>query len=332
MHVGERDHHLGLSTLTVALAATSVARGVAARPLDEYHPMLFGRRDRTSAMTHLVSDVAGAKDICIVSHHSRPPQEGKDGFVARSQDNHEVYARQHGYPYRRFGGRVSGSNFQNPGRGQLHDKVGGGGHWQKFSALATVADEASAEGIPLCRWLMWIDSDAIVTNRAITLESIIHHFAEAENRPKDVILAQESSGWATNVINSGVFFVKNSWEGRAFLEGCARLYDRYKDINMYDQNAVQDYAFHRDPTTLKLEDHDTVLSQLRPRIAVAAQRVFNAFYWVNEAGEGLITLPAVYPAAVANWQPCDFIGHLPGLAPPDRLAAMDVMLQSENRC
>ena len=317
---------------TLALGWRCVDAGRLPPSQDRFEPgrsILFGTKDHGRAYEALLSDNLGDKDICIVSHHSRASRDASDDFEAYSLGNHLDYALRHNYHYYRFQGRISGDNFLDTEAGGVEDVRGGGAYWQKLSAVAAMADRSDDQGMPICRWLMWIDSDAIFTNFHVSIESILREYGQRGRQRKEVIVARETAGWPHNLINSGVFFVRNSWQGRAFLEGVARSHDQgYRGSVLPDQDGMTHYAVGIDPSLLEESNHATALAHLRPEIGIAPQRAFNSFYWVDVRGRPTIATTERFRPQRAAWHPGDFVGHFAGVKPASaRLTGMIEMTE-----
>jgi hypothetical protein len=88
---------------------------------------------------------------------------------------------------------------------------------------------------------------------------------------------------------------------------------------MTEQDAVQHYAFNRNPSLIDLSMRPMFEAHLRVNIALVPQRTFNSFYWPTSPATGI-------------WQPCDFIGHIPGGTPQERFDAMQEMKTRSHQC
>ena len=276
-----------------ALALTSPL--CRAQPLDRD---LFDGSGHNDAMRMAVNRYMGPRDVCLVDFH----MPNDDVMAEFSTKNHARYAQAHGYSYYGFEGRVSGERFVNPARGTLDGRFGGGLTWQKLSALAAVAVQIRVDHLPRCAWLMWLDTDAVFTNLNKPVGPIIEQYASDDQH---VLLARDSTGYDDSFVNSGVFFVRNSWQGRAFLQDVESLYEKYKEGPLTDQYAIQEVAFGRDPRGLLMTERALMESGLRPHIALAPQRAFNSFVRDELDPESLVL-------DESNWQPCDLIVHMAG--------------------
>jgi hypothetical protein len=308
-------------TQALTVGACLIARGAQPAQANSAGDF-YDHLDHAEVMRHLVRRSQGSVDICVINVH-RPASDADGDFAAAAKRNHQAYAERHGYKYFGFEGRLSGSRFINPDEGGINERLGGGWNWQKLAALAAVSELVGPERMPECRWMMWIDTDAIYSNPKIKIESIIGRFAGKGANAADVLLAREDAGYTGDFINSGVFLVKNSWGGRAFIEGSSQTYEKYKSRWLQDQDGIHDYVFYRDPFGLSLAERALVEAHTRPGITVTPQRAFDAFYWPNPPDH---TLPS------ALWQPCDFVGHLAGATAFDRIEGMRNMTEFSKHC
>ena len=300
-------------------AAATVGNGVLGA--DAYERELFANPHHPYAMGKLDRRLDGAKRVCIVDLHMPSDKSYANLTVA----NHEAYAREHDYSYLGFTGRVSGPLFINAPRGPLSDRYGGGLTWQKLSAMAAASDLLMPDGMPQCETLLWTDTDAIFTNFNIPIERIVGRFADHGVIPKDVILTHESTDYSDSFINSGVWIIKNTWGGRAFLENVAKLYPHHKEGPLTDQNAIQEYAFGRDPRGHDMVERSVIEAGLRQEIVVVPQRVMNSFRWVNSEH-------ADHSLPGSEWMPCDFIGHAAGIPNELRIEGLTHMLSTVADC
>ncbi len=306
--------------LTAGLCAAA-AVGTGGVSAQAYQRDLFIDPQHPHAMDKLDRRYDGIKKTCVVDLHM--PHD--KNFANLTVVNHEAYAREHGYSYLGFTGRISGPLFINTARGPLNDRYGGGLTWQKLSAMAAVSDLLLPNGFPQCETLLWTDTDAIFTNFNIPIDGIVHRFTDDAPVPKDVILTREHSDYSDSFVNSGVWIIKNTWGGRAFLEGVAKLYPYHKEGPLTDQNAIQEYAFGRDPRGHDMSERAVIESGLRQEIVLVPQRVLNSFRWVG-SGHEPYSLPG------SEWMPCDFVGHAAGLSFEQRIDGLTHMLSTVDDC
>jgi hypothetical protein len=246
------------------------------------------------------------QDICIVTQYT----SNMDGYARIAVDNHQDYAFQHGYKAFSYRGRISGARFTDPANPERLRRDGL--YWQKIAAVQLLLDRREADGSAACRWVMWLDGDAIFTNYPRTVESVLAPYAD-----KDVVLSREHFD---TLINAGVFFVKNTPKGRAFLEGVAAMYPAYKDYELPEQQAMQDYAFGKEVPPPRTGLFEALLPRLRPEIGIAPQRTFDSF------AEGGHSDP------LYAWAPCDFVAHLAQVKTETRATRMAEMTAEAPHC
>ena len=285
-----------------------------------YQRDLFLNPQHPHAMDKIDRRVDGFKKTCVVDLH----MPNDKNFANLTTANHEAYAREQGYTYLGFTGRISGPLFINEHRGPLTDRYGGGLTWQKLSAMAAACDILLPDGLPQCETLLWTDTDAIFTNFHISIDGIVNRFMN-HGSAKDVMLTREHTDYPDSFVNSGVWVIKNTWPGRAFLEGVAKLYPQHKEGPLTDQNAIQQYAFGRDPRGHEMSERSVIESSLRQEIALVPQRVLNSFWWRN-SGHASHSLPG------SEWMPCDFIGHAAGIPFEERIDGLTHMVSTISQC
>lgn len=259
--------------------------------------------------------------FCLVTHYTQ------NGFhyAEVAAKNHAAYAARHGYGQQAFVGRLSGDEFVDTAQGDLNDLWGGGLFWQKLVAIRQVFESGvmNIQGAArACDWIMWLDSDAIVTNTAVDLGALLAPFVDQRapqffghiNKaiPVDIVVSAE----ADHPINSGVFFVRNTSVGRSLIDAMLALYPMYKDNNLPDQTALGTLAYLSEPWPSS-SAVSGLQPSLHPSFRVAPQRTFNSFY-----GIGRIWQPQV------QWQRGDFVAHLAGTVWAQREQAMRELLAS----
>ena len=296
---------------TMALAA-SVALLLTACPDDD-----GPRRATPYYPFHTHTTLEGTGDVCIVTQFT----SNIDSYARIASDNHASYADYHGYPYSAFRGRISGEKFKDPShRERLYRD---GLYWQKIAAVQRMLSEVrrDAPKQSLCRWVMWVDADVLFTNFQRPIEHILAPWetpdVNPEGHPKDVVLSRDP---ADTAINAGVFFVKNTPGGHAFINTVADRYEAYKKQELPEQETIQDYAFNSDLKTPGRCNWDKVQHRLRDNFAVVPQRTFNSFYKPGERGGEIY------------WEKCDFIAHFAALNAATRIEHMDRVTESLGVC
>ena len=219
-----KSHETSASSwLKFAVAALSLTQSAATRAMGQLGgvpPAPWDFRDAIAgpgfgmAPPRVARSYDGPKDLCIASTFM--PHDAKAAELAT--DNHRRYAERHGYKYVAIEGRLSGPRLADLQLGRIDSERGGGLPWQKLPLLQAVAAQQDAHGAPACAWTFYIDPDAIVTNPQTTLEEVLQTFAADTpgGVSKDLLLARDDSNLPGTLINSGVFFVRNSPGGNAF--------------------------------------------------------------------------------------------------------------------
>lgn len=228
----------------------------------------------------------------------------------------QAYAHARGYGHVAFQDRISGDRFVDSARGGLEDKWGGGLFWQKIAAIEQVLeqgvfDEASGQ-TDSCGWVVWMDSDVLITNPRVSLEYLVARYAAGGFHGIDVVLAEDPE----HPINAGVFFVRNNAGGRAFVRAVEALYPLYKDSCLPEQSAMAAVAFPAEPWPACVV-HRQAGAHPHPKIAVAPQRAFDSFQHPGRP----------FPPE-AQWQPGDFVAHFAGNDPQKRAEAMRLTLRA----
>ena len=167
-------------------------------------------------------------------------------------------------------------------------------HGYRFIHASTTLDESrSASWVkllhvqqqllnPACDWLFFMDADTLITNRSVTLESII-----GANRKEDVIYPSDPSASA----NGGIFLIKRSPYSITYL---TRVYGHTEFLNSgwWEQSAIQKML------------GPEMSPQDKGRIAIIPQRKMNSFWG----------LCSEQPAC--KWHRGDFVAHFAGRPVP----------------
>lgn len=131
---------------------------------------------------------------------------------------------------------------------------------------------------PDIEWIWWVGCDTMITNYTIKVEDRIdplYHF----------IVAMD-----VNDINVDSFFIRNSSEGRAFVDHIITLYPIYHDHKWCEQQAMIDS-----------------LEQFKEIVKKVPQRSFNSFNYALYPYQGSIDKFGLS----GNWEPGDFLIHWP---------------------
>lgn len=145
-------------------------------------------------------------------------------------------------------------------------------------------------------WVLYIDSDAAVSNFNYKIEDIV-----ARHPDKEIIIAQDSNG-----VNNGVFLIKNTEKMREFLQ------KSYSDRNFYHTKTPEQSAmFHY----LQTEYKDLV--------GIESPHHMNAYL------NGYADLKST-KEDIKNWDKDSFIVHLFQLATEDRINIFKQILLANN--
>lgn len=149
------------------------------------HQLCTGKLLRRQESLSMHNDTATSARFLILTNQ----YPGGHGFKA-AYDSKVCYAQQHGYeiqaPSDNYASAMSLSPCQS-------------GYWVKFAAVAKAFAESQAE------WIVWMDSDVVVLDKRVTLESYVddsHDLAVAD----------------AGCFNCGVFMIRRSQWGKAFME------------------------------------------------------------------------------------------------------------------
>lgn len=318
--VGEQDPEVA-PTCPDDVRANFIARlraGAAAAPPAARLASSAPQAGLPEALSRAYQVVTGPSDICIVMHAGA----NQDSFVDIASANHEAYARRHGYNYFRYRGHLDGDGdgFLDPEN--TYDRRRDGVYWQSLVATGWVLQARAANsGAPLCRWVFTVDGDVLMTTPSVDLHRALSEgdgsaTSLLEEPGVDVILAREQLGVDRILINAGVFAVRNSPGGLAFVAGVLQSFPEYKDRSYHEQDAMQDYAFSTDYAAEGRGDWETNRRTLRPEIAVVRQRAINSFHRFDAVPSNVDTI----------WQPGDFIAHLTATSAEDRVERMRRLL------
>jgi hypothetical protein len=145
-------------------------------------------------------------------------------------------------------------------------------------------------------WVLYIDSDAAISNFKYNIEEIV-----ARHEGKEIIIAQDSNG-----VNNGVFLIKNTERMKEFLQKA------YGDRNFYHTKTPEQSAMFHYITT---EYQDVV--------GIESPHHMNAYL------NGYADLKST-KEDVKNWDSDSFIVHLFQLASEDRINIFKQILLANN--
>lgn len=154
-------------------------------------------------------------------------------------------------------------------------------HFEKLVYMLDVMKEH-----PHLDWVWWMDNDSIITNFETRIEDIV------DNDYHVIITVDHAS------LNAGSFIVRNTAQGRGWLEFLLSLYDHYKDNRWPEQQPMTDrYISFKDI------------------IKVLPQKVMNSYDYTLY---GVPNLDLTWQSG--QWEPGDFVLHVPALPNQTRIA------------
>jgi mannan polymerase II complex MNN10 subunit len=154
------------------------------------------------------------------------------------------------------------------------------------------------ESYPECDWVFFSECDTLITNMDTKLEDVIR------NEKKHFVITVDING-----INAGSFFVKNSPEGRGFVQDMIDNIGNFKN----EQDFIVDSYF--------ISKKHTNIMSLYP------QKTFNSYDYKSYG--------RLYPTGLdclgnnGSWEPGDFIIHFAGKTQSDRLRLVDEYSQNK---
>eukprot|EP00803_Ostreobium_quekettii_P003011 evm.model.scf_1070.2 EVM.evm.TU.scf_1070.2 scf_1070:8177-9632(+) len=231
-----RDRLLALVAATCLLACFLWVRSLTApRPAPRTcrvsWPTLAERSGRPAVAIVALSDVGKnvSKDLWD------PKGRSFEGVLEATRANKEDYAKRHGYRY--FDASFLLDTSRPPA-------------WSKILAVQNYLDQFD--------WVMWMDSDSVVTNPNIRLESIL-----PAGDKLDLIVTKDLGGY-----NAGMWFVRNSAWSRKFLTtwwSMSNFIRKAGDTKSGDNDAMKHLLGHM--SAAEHEEH----------VGVAPQCTFNSY-------------------------------------------------------
>ena len=139
---------------------------------------------------------------------------------------------------------------------------------------------------PSVEWVWWLDIDTIITNFHVRIEDRIdntYHF----------IISKDLNG-----INAGSFFIRNSPEGRNFLDWMIEVYPLFeKETGFFAEQTVMESAMH--------------IEKWKKITKIVPQKSINSYH------SHLNSWTQLGPDAI--WERGDFVVHFPGTTMEQRL-------------
>jgi len=187
--------------------------------------------------------------------------------------NKELYAKQHGY-----------SSYAKTSDWTLTPI-----HFEKIKLMLDVMSQETD-----LDWVWWLDNDAVITNPEIGLETI----ADTDYH---VIITSDIAS-----INAGSFMVRNSLQGREWLEFIlAKGLEHYKDNRWPEQQPMTDFYI-----------------TFKDIIKIVPQRTMNSYNYNIYRVD-----PTDLLGTSGQWQEGDFILHMPAIPTPMRIDIIKRLIQ-----
>jgi galactosyl transferase GMA12/MNN10 family len=164
-------------------------------------------------------------------------------------------------------------------------------HFEKITHMLDVMEKE-----PDVDWVWWLDNDAVVTNPDVQLESI----ADPEYH---VVITSDIAS-----INAGSFMVRNSIQGRGWLEFILdKGLEHYKDNRWPEQQPMTDFYI-----------------TFKDIIKIVPQRVMNSYNYDIYGVD-----PTDLLGTNGQWQEGDFVLHMPAIPNPSRIQIIKQLTRQE---
>lgn len=152
---------------------------------------------------------------------------------------------------------------------------------------------------PNFEWLLFVECDATITNVTIPIEDKI-------DNDYHVIIAVDRLN-----LNAGNLLVRNSPEGRGYLQTIMDLEPEYSTHTWAEQQAIID-----------------TIDKYADIVKIVTQRYMNSYI---QAPYDYCDIRVDIMGNSGEWQPGDWILHMPGLLNPARIAVMKEVLKHITR-
>ncbi|KAI8914571.1 hypothetical protein EDD86DRAFT_244757 [Gorgonomyces haynaldii] len=113
----------------------------------------------------------------------------------------------------------------------------GNGYWAKLYILKHYLEA----NIGKIDWILYTDADVLIINQDIPLEAFIAPCANTHHFIGVVEPGHKSFDYYRDLIRSGFFMIRNSKEGRAFIDEWIASYETFKDIQNPEQSALENF-------------------------------------------------------------------------------------------
>jgi glycosyltransferase involved in cell wall biosynthesis len=166
-------------------------------------------------------------------------------------------------------------------------------HFEKITHMLAVMEQE-----PDVDWVWWLDNDAIVTNPDVQLESIA-------DPAYHVIITSDIAS-----INAGSFMVRNSIQGRGWLEFIlAKGLEHYKDNRWPEQQPMTDFYV-----------------TFKDIVKIVPQRTMNSYNYDIYRVD-----PTDLLGTNGQWQAGDFVLHMPAIPNPSRIQIIKQLTGQEQQ-
>lgn len=161
------------------------------------------------------------------------------------------------------------------------------------------------------KWIVWLESDAWITNTSISLDSIVTSTVQQGTKEPSVIVSRDAQG----NLNTGVAFIKMSTYGLQFLSELIQCKETERS-NWYVD------VWHDNGCAILLHNQQ---KKWKEEIHVSSGKAFNAYPFISWEEKAVIPCQKS-ECFLGYWGPGDFIAHFAGM--PNKGMAMAVFLRS----
>ncbi|TPX37210.1 hypothetical protein SmJEL517_g00832 [Synchytrium microbalum] len=186
--------------------------------------------------------------------------------------------------------------------------------WARYFGLK----ELLAADLDPNHWLIWLDSDVLITNINQRFDQLIHTYGTGTT---DLIISRDPSykkwvGRNTSIVNSGVFLLLHSQWSRTFID---RMLDsrhaRDGMTGLVDQRIMANILLEHENLKAKpIQPHET-----HEKVTVVENRELNGFCRPNQYYRGDVGL--------FSWKKGDFIAHLSSISRADRVLLLPKLVE-----
>ena len=159
----------------------------------EYYTQLILNRNSKLLNNNLINNTNKNNRILIITFDNRPNIE----YIKLHNKNLQDYCNKWGYEY------------------QYYNTCEYNVYWCKIYLVLQLLNTNKYD------YIMWLDSDTIIKNPNIELNSIINNYHS------DIFIGHDKNNYLT-ILNAGVFIIKNSDIGKTFLKDCIKSFNKKK--------------------------------------------------------------------------------------------------------